>query len=81
MRTLSRTCYRTRATQELIPEFYCLPEFLLNLNRFDFGVKQNRERVDHVELPPWCNGDARRFVQMHRSALECAYVSGACARV
>ena len=29
--------------KELIPEFFYLPEFLRNTNRFDFGVKQNGE--------------------------------------
>lgn len=26
--------------KELVPEFYCSPEFLLNANRFALGVKQ-----------------------------------------
>ena len=61
--------------KELIPEFFYLPEFLCNANRFDLGVKQSGDRVDDVELPPWARGDARRFVRMHREALECAHVS------
>lgn len=27
--------------KELIPEFFYLPEFLINDNQFDLGVKQN----------------------------------------
>jgi hypothetical protein len=61
--------------KELIPEFFYLPEFLVNSNRYDLGVKQSGERVDDVELPPWARGDARRFVRMHRDALESAHVS------
>jgi len=61
--------------KELIPEFFYLPEFLENKNRFDMGVKQSGERVDDVILPPWANNDARRFIAMHREALECKYVS------
>ncbi|VDO70449.1 unnamed protein product [Heligmosomoides polygyrus] len=61
--------------KELIPEFFVLPELLLNKNRFDFGVKQNGVALDDVVLPPWARGDAREFVRLHRQALECDYVS------
>lgn len=61
--------------KELIPEFFVLPELLLNKNRFDFGVKQNGVALDDVVLPPWAHGDAREFVRIHRQALECDYVS------
>uniref|UniRef100_A0A1I8FC66 BEACH domain-containing protein n=1 Tax=Macrostomum lignano TaxID=282301 RepID=A0A1I8FC66_9PLAT len=39
--------------KELIPEFFCLPEFFINSEELDFGVKQSGVRVDNVELPPW----------------------------
>ncbi|RCN36444.1 Beige/BEACH domain protein [Ancylostoma caninum] len=61
--------------KELIPEFFVLPELLLNKNRFDFGVKQNGIALDDVVLPPWAHGDAREFIRLHRQALECDYVS------
>ncbi|KAK6051161.1 Beige/BEACH domain protein, partial [Cooperia oncophora] len=61
--------------KELIPEFFVLPELLLNKNKFDFGVKQNGVVLDDVVLPPWAHGDAREFVRLHRQALECDYVS------
>ena len=32
----------------------------------NFGVKQNGEKVDHVELPPWAKGDPRLFIFKHR---------------
>lgn len=35
--------------KELVPEFYCSPEFLLNANRFGLGVKQARGRGCVVE--------------------------------
>jgi len=60
---------------QLIPEFFYLPEFLVNINRYDFGVRQDETRVDNVILPPWANGDARRFIYLHRRALESPYVS------
>lgn len=61
--------------RELIPEFYYLPEFLSNMNRFDFGVTQAGDIIDDVELPPWAKQDPRLFVLMHREALESEYVS------
>ncbi|VDN02986.1 unnamed protein product [Thelazia callipaeda] len=61
--------------KELIPEFFSLPEMFLNLNHFDFGVKQNGIALNDVILPPWAKGDAREFVRIHRQALECDYVS------
>jgi len=45
--------------KELIPEFFYLPEFLMNHNKFEFGYKQDGQFVDGVLLPPWAQGDAR----------------------
>ncbi|XP_068085277.1 lysosomal-trafficking regulator [Anabrus simplex] len=64
----------TTDVKELIPEFFFLPEFLLNSEGFNFGVRQNGERVHHVALPPWCKGDPRYFILVHRQALESDYV-------
>lgn len=62
--------------RELIPEFFCLPEFLTNINGYDFGRKQSTgARVDHVKLPPWAKGDPKIFIAKHREALESPYVS------
>jgi hypothetical protein len=61
--------------KELIPEFFYLPEFLINSNKFDLGRKQSGVPLNHVILPPWAKGDAREFVRMHRTALESDYVS------
>ncbi|GFS12293.1 WD repeat and FYVE domain-containing protein 3 [Elysia marginata] len=61
--------------KELIPEFYYLPDFLLNKNNFDLGSKQNGVALGDVILPPWAKGDPREFIRMHRQALECDYVS------
>lgn len=60
--------------RELIPEFFCFPEFLSNLNRFDLGTRQNGQRVDHVHLPPWAESPDE-FIRLHRLALESDYVS------
>ena len=62
--------------RELTPEWFYLPEFLINSNRFDFGVTQKYGRkIDHVDLPPWAKGSAHLFIDKHREALESEYVS------
>lgn len=61
--------------KELIPELFYLPESLINTNKFDFGVKQNGQRVDNVVLPPWAKNNPYEFIRLHREALESDYVS------
>jgi hypothetical protein len=62
--------------RELIPEFFYLPEFLVNSNKYDFGLLQNMTTaIDSVELPPWAKGDPKIFIEKHREALESPYVS------
>ncbi|EEB06686.2 beige protein [Schizosaccharomyces japonicus yFS275] len=62
--------------RELIPEFFYLSEMFVNLNHFDFGVRQsNGMAIDNVVLPPWAKGDPMIFVQKNREALESDYVS------
>ena len=56
--------------KELTPEFFYLPEFLVNNNEIQFGVKQDKIVVNHLELPPWAKGNPRIFVDMQRRALE-----------
>lgn len=61
--------------KELIPEFFYLPEFLVNSNNFDLGLKQNGTPLNDVILPPWAKNDPREFIRVHRMALESDYVS------
>ncbi|XP_050346639.1 WD repeat and FYVE domain-containing protein 3 isoform X1 [Nymphalis io] len=61
--------------KELIPEFFYLPEFLVNSNNFDLGCKQSGVALGDVVLPPWAKDDPREFIRMHRAALESDYVS------
>ncbi|KAH3759529.1 wd repeat and fyve domain [Pelomyxa schiedti] len=70
-----RLATNTTDVRELIPEFFYLPDFLTNVNNFNLGVRQNGNRVTHVELPNWAKGSPREFVRLHRKALECDYVS------
>ena len=62
--------------RELIPEFFYLPEFLVNANAYDFGSRQgNGGTIDNVDLPPWAKGDPKIFIAKNREALESEYVS------
>mmetsp|Transcript_12674 Transcript_12674/g.20670 ORF Transcript_12674/g.20670 Transcript_12674/m.20670 type:complete len:954 (+) Transcript_12674:301-3162(+) len=61
--------------KELTPEFFYLPEMLLNLNKFDFGRRSDGVPIDDVILPTWAHGDPHEFVRKHREALESDYVS------
>jgi hypothetical protein len=61
--------------KEAIPELYYLPEMLTNASKLNLGSTQDGKLVGDVELPPWAGGDPRRFVELHRSALESEYVS------
>jgi hypothetical protein len=56
--------------RELTPEFFCLPEFLINENLFDLG-----EGVNDVILPPWAHNSPHEFIEKHRQALESEIVS------
>jgi hypothetical protein len=62
--------------RELIPEFFYLPDFLTNINGYNFGVRQGGGgSVDNVVLPPWAKGDPKIFIAKNREALESPYVS------
>jgi len=61
--------------RELIPEFFYLPDFLVNSNMFDFGTTQLGKTVHDLTLPKWAKGDPKRFIRIHRQALESDHVS------
>ncbi|XP_050379175.1 BEACH domain-containing protein B isoform X2 [Argentina anserina] len=65
----------TSDVKELIPEFFYMPEFLLNSNSYHLGVKQDGEPIGDVCLPPWAKGSPEEFVNKNREALESEYVS------
>lgn len=39
--------------KELTPEWFYLPDFLVNCNGLELGTKQNGVDLGHVRLPPW----------------------------
>eukprot|EP00058_Branchiostoma_floridae_P010550 XP_002596038.1 hypothetical protein BRAFLDRAFT_202950 [Branchiostoma floridae] len=72
---MSASKHNMADVKELIPEFFYLPDFLLNKNNFDLGVKQSGIKLGDILLPPWAKGDTREFIRVHREALESDYVS------
>ncbi|KAJ3939453.1 beige protein-like 1 [Colletotrichum fioriniae] len=72
----SASCDNKADVRELIPEFFCLPEFLTNINQYNFGNRESTgAKVNNVVLPPWAKGDPKIFIAKHREALESPYVS------
>ncbi|MCO5595749.1 hypothetical protein L7F22_049797 [Adiantum nelumboides] len=65
----------TSDVKELIPEFFYMPEFLVNSNKYYMGIKQDGERLDNVVLPQWAKGSPEEFVFKNREALESEFVS------
>ena len=63
---LSASAENLQDVRELIPEFFYFPEFLENRDMFDFGKTQSGKVVHHVILPPWADGDPRKFVRINR---------------
>ena len=61
--------HTTNDYRELIPEFFCMPEFLVNSDNFDLG-----SGISDVQLPPWASSPLE-FIYLHRKALESDYVS------
>ncbi|CCI46979.1 unnamed protein product [Albugo candida] len=60
--------------KELTPEWFYLPEFLVNCNDCDFGVRQNGVHVGDVVLPAWA-ASPEDFIAKNYAALESEYVS------
>ncbi|XP_077154338.1 neurobeachin isoform X2 [Ranitomeya variabilis] len=70
-----RNCQRdTSDVKELIPEFYYLPEMFVNSNGYNFGVRDDSNAVNDVDLPPWAK-NPEDFVRINRMALESEFVS------
>ena len=61
--------------RELIPEFFIIPEILINKNNLNLdqgktGSDNKKSVVNDVELPPWSNKNACIFVAQMRRILE-----------
>src|SRR5687768_5655957 len=55
--------------QELIPEFYYLPEMLVNANKYRLGALDDGTIVDDVILPNWAQSP-EEFVRINRMVCE-----------
>lgn len=51
--------------QELIPEFYYLPEMFVNSNGYELGLREDHTPVSDVELPVWAK-KPEDFVRINR---------------
>ncbi|KZC14375.1 Neurobeachin, partial [Dufourea novaeangliae] len=70
-----KNCQRdTSDVKELIPEFFFLPEMLVNNNRYRLGRQEDGSAVGDVELPPWASSP-EEFIRINRMALESEFVS------
>ncbi len=70
-----KNCQRdTSDVKELIPEFFYLPEMLINMNSYNLGQLQDETRISDVSLPKWAK-NPYDFVRINRQALESEYVS------
>ncbi|XP_061692384.1 WD repeat- and FYVE domain-containing protein 4 isoform X2 [Syngnathoides biaculeatus] len=61
--------------RELIPEFFYLPDFLINSNNIQLGCMADGTALGDVELPAWAKDDPQEFIRIQREALESDYVS------
>ena len=61
--------------QELIPDFFNIPEIFINPNNFYFGLTSDKKNIDNVVLPPWASHSPRLFCKIMRKSLESQYVS------
>ncbi|KAK8860227.1 hypothetical protein M9Y10_011892 [Tritrichomonas musculus] len=60
--------------RELIPEFFLMPEFLVNRDHFDLGISSGK-KIDDVVLPKWAHDNPLEFIYKNRKALESEYVT------
>ena len=70
-----RSCSsRNGDVKELIPELYSFPDVLLNVNKNDFGKRQDGTIVNDFEPPLWAK-NVWDFIRKHRKCLESPYVT------
>lgn len=59
--------------QELIPEFYYLPEMFVNSNEYELGARDDGVPVCDVELPAWAK-KPEDFVRINRMVRDTAFL-------
>ncbi|XP_024540202.1 BEACH domain-containing protein B isoform X1 [Selaginella moellendorffii] len=73
--TYANCLTNTSDVKEIIPEFFYMPEFLVNTNSYYIGVKQDGQHLNNVILPPWAKGSPEEFIRLNREALESEHTS------
>ena len=51
--------------QELIPEWYFMPDMFVNANQYTLGKTEEEQEVSDVELPKWAKSP-EDFVRINR---------------
>jgi len=41
----------------------------LNINNYDFGMTQDKSRIDNIELPKWAGRNPYKFIAVMRKQL------------
>jgi hypothetical protein len=62
-----QNCQRDSSdVQELVPEFFSLPEMLTNVNDYKFGRTEDGFEIDDVILPKWAK-TPEDFIRINRA--------------
>lgn len=70
--TIESVKHETDDVRELIPEFYSLPEFLLNINGLEFGEDQQKQKISNVKMlenPYSFVYNLRKFLELSASEM------------
>ncbi|OHT04800.1 Beige/BEACH domain containing protein [Tritrichomonas foetus] len=61
--------------KEMIPEFYCFPGAVQNVNHYAFPLRTDGSSIENIILPKWAHDDPFIFTYKMRRALECPEVT------
>eukprot|EP00397_Hematodinium_sp_SG-2012_P007160 GEMP01007202.1.p1 GENE.GEMP01007202.1~~GEMP01007202.1.p1 ORF type:complete len:894 (+),score=178.15 GEMP01007202.1:174-2855(+) len=65
----------SQALMELIPEFFACDRYGDRWLTNELQIQIQEGELGSVELPKWAKGSTKKFIKMHRAALESEYVS------
>ena len=66
--------FSVSTAQELIPEFYYLPEMFVNSNGYHLGMREDRTMVCDVDLPAWAK-KPEDLVRINRMVMNIVNIS------
>jgi len=67
--------HSSQALMELIPEFFACGKLEDRWLRNELQILTQEGELGNVELPKWAEGDSKKFIEIHRAALESEHVS------